>query len=415
MDASESNPPSHVGRQRLIALNALLALSAGEAALDKKLADALELVLRTAWVRTKHMGAIFLIDNDAGDLVLRASEGFTEEMKAGCARLPLGAGICGQVAAQKKAVSVRSSDDDKYKMCYQNMHCYARYSVPLLAGSRILGVIVQYLDDESFEEEAGLEFLRAVASTLASIIQRMEDEEQIRNLLRRNQSLVRRLMSIQEDERRRLARELHDEMGQSVTAIKADAVLIARRSGGQADDINRLAVSIVSIADHIYGIIRTVIGRLRPSMLDELGLVAAIEDLISSWRIRHKWLQFQLEMDGELNDLNEDFNIAIYRIVQECLVNAYRHAAASSVRICLERIIPRKEEASGMGSGESIFVKVSDNGCGMNVNYALEKTSRFGILGMRERVEGLGGDLHLYSKLGEGTQVVVTIPVSRTS
>ena len=281
-------------RQRLTALNALLTLSAGDASLDEKLAKALDLVLQVTWVQTKQKGAIFLVEGSS-TISMRAWQGFSDEMRERCATISVGVGVCGRVAEQKKELFAHNPGNESCG-CFRNLPCYARYGMPIMAGSRVLGVIVQYVENESDADESGMDFLRAVASTLAGIIQRREAEDRIRDLLQKNQALARRLMVVQEEEYRRFARELHDEMGQSITAIKADAVLIATHCrDGRAEDVGRWATSIISVTDHIYEVIYAVIRRLRPCTLDELGLVAAVEDLLTNWQKRYPWLQFQFK------------------------------------------------------------------------------------------------------------------------
>ena len=400
-------------RQRLSALNSLLSLSAGEATLDEKLSQALDLVLRVTWVPAKQKGAIFLVD-DACGLSMRACQGFTDDMRAGCSQVPQGECVCGKVAAMGREVFVRS-DDPEYGTCFLNAPNYARYGVPIMAGSKMLGVIVQYVENESIEDNSGTEFMRAVASTLAGIIQRMNAEDKIRILLQKNQLLTRRLMAVQEEDYKRIARELHDELGQSVTAIKADAVLISKHSrDARAEDVNRWATSIMAVADHIYSVIYAAIRRLRPSTLDELGLVAAVDDLLVNWRQRYPWLHFNLETCGNLDFLSESINIAIYRIIQECLVNACRHAAASNVVICLEKVSDVECHSAGNTVASWVVVTICDDGHGMDVGTALSKADSFGLLGMRERIEGLGGDMLIESEINKGTRVIASIPTGQT-
>ena len=400
-------------RQRLTALNALLTLSAGDASLDEKLAKALDLVLQVTWVQTKQKGAIFLVEGSS-TISMRAWQGFSDEMRERCASISVGVGVCGRVAEQKKELFARNPGNESCG-CFRNLPCYARYGMPIMAGSRVLGVIVQYVENESVADESGMDFLRAVASTLAGIIQRREAEDRIRDLLQKNQALARRLMVVQEEEYRRFARELHDEMGQSITAIKADAVLIATHCrDGRAEDVGRWATSIISVTDHIYEVIYAVIRRLRPCTLDELGLVAAVEDLLTNWQKRYPWLQFQFKPQGDLDSFGENINIAVYRVIQECLANACRHAAASRVSVHLESADEGSRQSGDNPERRRVLVIVRDNGRGMDVALALRKAERFGLLGMRERIEGLGGDMRIESGIDRGTQVIISIPMERT-
>src|SRR5690606_24157208 len=142
---------------------------------------------------------------------------------------------------------------------------------------------------------------------------------QLRRVLGENRYLVRRLMEVQEEERRRLARELHDELGQTLNAIKLDVLALPEPAAAQ-----RIAAN----ADRVYAAAGDLVRRLRPTALDELGLTSALEACVDQWRLSHPGLTVQLSMSGELDRLGETMSLALYRIVQEGLTNCVRHAGA---------------------------------------------------------------------------------------
>jgi hypothetical protein len=202
-----------------------------------------------------------------------------------------------------------------------------------------------------------------------------------------------------EDERRSLARELHDELGQYVTAIKTFAVAIGNKAGEKSPEIVSSAQTIVAAANHIYDGMHNIIRQLRPGVLDNLGLTETLRDAIAQWQTENPQLKFNLEFIGKLDGLGETLNINLYRIVQESVTNALRYSQASEINITLQRTT----------SGEA-SLRVRDNGIGMDVS-KLEQSQQFGLLGMRERVQALNGSFKLESAPGKGVDIQVAIPI----
>jgi hypothetical protein len=216
--------------------------------------------------------------------------------------------------------------------------------------------------------------------------------------LLQNRRLTQAIQTRLEEERRSIARELHDELGQCVTAIRTIGAAIANRARSDLPEIHNSAQTIVEVAGHIYDVVHGIIRRLRPSALDNLGLTEALEEWLAGWRERYPDVKVQLELSGKLDDLGETINITVYRIVQECLTNVVRHAAATRADIAIAR------------SGERLEVTVRDNGKGLGERNESE-SARFGLMGMRERVEGLAGHFQIDSRPGEGLRVRASIPV----
>ena len=213
-----------------------------------------------------------------------------------------------------------------------------------------------------------------------------------------NRALVRQSIRIQEEERRHLARELHDELGQSLTAIKVMAAALKPR---EENPVDGPAHQITGICDQLFSVIRTMIRRLRPSMLDELGLAASLEDLVENWRASHPELTIQLHCSPSIDEACADSSIDVFRIVQECLTNIIKHAAARRVEIGLHQ-----EETD---SGHSIVLRVSDDGRGFD---PAQSQGGFGLYGIRERVDGLNGELSLTTHPGQGVAIEIRIPAT---
>jgi two-component system sensor histidine kinase UhpB len=213
---------------------------------------------------------------------------------------------------------------------------------------------------------------------------------QLRGALARNRHLVGRLLAVQEEERRRLARELHDELGQTLNAIKLDVLALPESAAA-----GRIAVNV----DHVYAAAGDLVRSLRPTALDELGLPAALEACVDRWRVSHPALAVQLSMAGELEDLGEVANLTLYRIVQEALTNCVRHARASHFYIDLTR---------GASPSRGVLLEMRDDGQGFDPD-AIAGGS--GLTGIRERVGLLGGRFELLSAAGRGVTIRVDLPL----
>ena len=214
------------------------------------------------------------------------------------------------------------------------------------------------------------------------------------------------LQTVREEERTRIARELHDELGQMLTGVKLDAMWVASHlPAGQPEMASKVA-AMSGLIDETLDAMRRVAADLRPVMLDDLGLLAAVEWLTEEFGKR-TGISVHLEIDvehgecdcqGGEGDLEATVATAVFRIVQECLTNVARHAEAGHVLISLGC------------HDDKLMLLLSDDGKGMPVD-AEGKRGSYGIIGMRERVHGLGGKLSLLSIPGEGTAVVAIIPV----
>jgi len=233
------------------------------------------------------------------------------------------------------------------------------------------------------------------------IAARRTAEERLGAALAENRRLARENLRIQEVERKHLARELHDELGQYLNAIKIDAVAI--RDNGTSDPgfSTGASVAIIRTVDHVHAAVGDMIARLRPVALDELGLVAALEHCVDYWRQRLPKTRFVLTVHGSFDDLSEPLNLTLYRLIQEGLTNIYKHANAKQASITLERMRPIERDR-----GE-LFLAVADDGCGMESS---SRTSRFGLSGMRERVEMAGGTFRLESAPGLGLRFEARLP-----
>jgi len=210
---------------------------------------------------------------------------------------------------------------------------------------------------------------------------------------------------LQEQERRHLARELHDELGQCCVAITVDAAAIAQDTREQLPSAHASAQAIGATAKHLQHVIRGLLTQLRPTGLDELGLVACLELLVESWSQVHG-IACRFAADALPDGLDEATNISIYRTVQESLTNIARHAHATqaSVTLC--------GPATAAGTGACIELAIDDNGSGIASD---SMRNGFGLLGMRERIHALGGSVVFQARPAGGTRIVAVLPWSGES
>ena len=228
---------------------------------------------------------------------------------------------------------------------------------------------------------------------IGSMVYIAGQEREIRKRYSEHADLSARLLDAQEEERRSISRELHDEVGQSLGALLVD---VGRLNAILPPDDTRLRESvshIKEVAERSVASVRNISLLLRPSMLDDLGLVAALE-----WHAREVSRRSEVEVDVDSSDipenLPEEYKICIYRLTQEALNNVARHSGA------------RHASVSVRGEAGRIAIEIHDDGHGFDT----QREKGLGILGMEERVRRLGGQMQIQSKTGEGTTLTASLP-----
>lgn len=221
---------------------------------------------------------------------------------------------------------------------------------------------------------------------------------QLQSSIQQNHKLSQQLINLQEEERKKLARDLHDEFGQCLTAINTDATVILRASENKYPELKQSALAISELSKHLMELVRGLLHTLRPSVLDELGLQSALEDLITPWKKRHEHVALENYLDIDEQILNDQINIAVYRLLQEALTNISRHARASKVSITVKTV-------SKAAKGKSIYIQIEDNGVGLDPSQSLG----LGLPGMKERIIGLDGEINFISN--NGTNIEAWIPI----
>ncbi|HMK43977.1 MAG TPA: ABC transporter substrate binding protein [Dissulfurispiraceae bacterium] len=234
-----------------------------------------------------------------------------------------------------------------------------------------------------------------------TIMRDMTERKRVEEQLRNSQALLRNLsahlQSVREEERRQIATEIHDELGQILTALKLDLSWLRRRLDKEKSDLSSSVQTMMGIVDRTIEVVQRISAELRPGVLDYLGLEAALEWQGEEFRKR-SGIECDLTIDAEEIPLDRDRATAVFRIFQEALTNVIRHAGATKVQV-------RVSVQNG-----ALAMKIQDNGKGIT-DAQLSSATSFGIIGIRERVRFLGGDVHIVGVPEAGTVLDVTIPL----
>jgi len=253
----------------------------------------------------------------------------------------------------------------------------------------IEGIVINMLHDEN---------IKSIVFNYRDVTERVNAEEEILKTSQQLRELTAHLLSIREEERASVAREIHDELGQQLTGLKMDMSSLTSRLSSSDNIVIEKIQSIQQLLNSSIKTVRRIATELRPSILDDLGLIAAIE-----WQCEEfgKRAEIKTRFFSDLENMifNSGVSTCLFRICQESLTNIARYAAASNVKISLHRI------------DEKIVLKISDDGIGFDTAMKGNKKT-WGLVGMKERAAMMGGSLAIESKLQKGTTVEVNIPLS---
>jgi signal transduction histidine kinase len=341
------------------------------------------------------MAAIMLRQTDSDSFRMEASLGIEglvpEEMEA-----EFGAGFCGSlVISGEPEMILDVGTDPRVLHPALKERATSLWGVPLKSGQGVVGVLMlgfarpyEWLPNER-------DLMRAIADRSVMAIERAQMTEELRAREARIAELSAHLLAVQEEERKRISRELHDETGQALMVIRLYlGMLEAQLTGRTAKAKIRETVSVV---DRTIEGIRRIIARLSPLVLQELGLVAAIrkeaKDLAKASGIK-----VRVAINEDVGRLAPEIEAAIYRVVQESLHNVAKHAQAHSASVQMSR------------NEETVYLTVEDDGVGMPGKINSPRGHSFGLAGIRERIASLDGDVRVHSEKGKGTRLEIMVP-----
>jgi signal transduction histidine kinase len=344
---------------------------------------------------------------DAGRLYLLSEDGKSWDLKAGApspetVSVPNRPGLVKKLSkprylnggARSAAALLDPAWHNRFASCW---------SIPLAAGGRMAGVM-QFGFSRSYEWLPREQELLAAAAErclmAAEKARLMEDlaqrEEQIRGL-------AEHMLHVEEIERRRISRELHDEAGQSLLCIRLQMELIEQALPEAAGETRAKLREARDLTERTILEMRRLIAALSPAVLEQLGLGAALRQLVNRFQRLHPACRVRLQL-AKMGHLPHQLEIIAYRLVQECFNNIGKHSQATLVNVSLV-------SADGV-----LKLVVEDNGVGFNVEEAWAKRESFGLSGMRERVALLGGQFHVESRQENprrGTKISIELPIAR--
>jgi PAS domain S-box-containing protein len=325
---------------------------------------------------------------------------------------PAFARICGYASPEE----MKDKVTDIANHLYANPEDRLRFQKLIAAEGEVKGFEVQFkeptrglvwisINSKAFRDEQGN--IQYYSGAIEDITSRKQAEEEARTSRSQLRALAGRLQQIREEERLIVAREIHDEMGGGLTGLKMDLSWLLRKMGNADPGEERVALmdkihTSNALIDQMIKIVRRISTDLRPSVLDDLGLIAALEWQLSEFT-SHTGIPHEFVTTVGYVNMEKDTAVAVFRIFQEALTNVSRHSQATKVTVVL-----REEERSLFGD-ESFVLEIRDNGRGITEEEILNPES-LGLLGMKERVLAFGGELSIRGEPGGGTVLVLKIP-----
>lgn len=389
--------------QALRALNTVAIMMSESLSLDYILNTALDRILELVQAE---IGGILLLDEKMQTLSYKASRGLTPQYLKGTADIAVGEGVAGLVAQEGKTVLVDDAQKD-LRICRRPIVIQEGLrgflGVPLKSKERMVGVLTIGSRLPRLFTQQEVELLTAIGHQLALAIENAQLYQEVQLRDKGRADLLRQVIRAQEDERRRVARELHDVTSQALATLAVRIETLSSLSKMESKENEALIEEIRHLLTATSKEVHSLIYALRPSLLDDLGLPAAVRSCSHS-TLETTGMEVHMEVSGSERRLPPEVEIAVFRMAQEAITNVASHSRAESVYISLEF------------KDTSIAVQVEDDGIGFNLlevlSSAHEKAS-MGLLGMKERAELLGGTLNIDTEPSKGTRVIIEIPFNR--
>ena len=409
--ASSDLNPSDQGTETEKYYHNLLALSRVSAAISglQELDDILKIGLDNVLnIMNGTVGGIMLLDEQSQTLSYRVYHGLSDKY-AEEVRLRLGQGIAGKVAQSGRSVlseDISSEPDAAWLDLVSSEGLRGFISVPLRAKDNVLGVmnVASHVPQRFTKEDMHL--LHSIGDQLGTAIEQARLHERLRKARERLRKLARQNLVAEEEERRRIARELHDETSQSLSgiALQLEALMeMSARSGNQDAEFIAGMKKVQSLTVQVHKEVSRVISNLHPAVLDTLGLVAAVRQHAKN-RLQPLDINVTIEVKGTEMRFPPDVEAALFRSVQGSIGNIAKHSKAKNASIVL---VYQPDEFS---------LSIIDDGQGCDVSKItdVEESGRGrGLFNIRERIGFLGGTSGIESKIGVGTTVWAKIPIGQ--
>lgn len=340
------------------------------------------------------LGAVLLREPETNILKIGSAVGLGFELPDDF-RVPVGIGFSGMIAATGEPAMLLETTTDKGLLTSKiRDRAKSIWGVPLKAAGQTIGVlIIGFLKPYEWMPTER-ELMRAIGDRTALAIERARMTDALREREQRIADLSGYLLRVQEEERKRISRELHDETGQALMVIRL--YLGMMESGITAKNVKAKIRETVEVVDRTIEGIRRIIGKLSPLVLQELGLMAAIRKEAKDLA-KNAGVKARVVISGEVGRLAPGTEQAIYRVVQEALHNVGKHAHAKNVTVQVSR------------EGQMVHVAVEDDGVGIPVR-SNSRGHSFGLAGIKERIATMGGVSRVVSTKGKGTRIEISVP-----
>jgi signal transduction histidine kinase len=353
----------------------------------------LETLMRTF---SAQAGVILLREGRSRKLTVQAWKGVDETLAAQFST-SVGRGLAGRIASSGKPLAVVDVENEPLiRNAAIRKAFHSLWGVPLTVRGEVRGVLQLGFSQEYHCLPREMALFEAVAERCAMAIDKARLLEELHDREEQIRKLGEHMLNVEEEERRRISRELHDEVGQSMQVIRLYLEMMRGSLPKEAHEIAARLTETQNLTEQTIEEMRRLISALSPNVLEDLGLPASIRQFVANFR-RTFAGHVSLQMTG-LDHLPRGTQIMIYRLVQECFSNIIKHSHAGDVGLRVSR------------KNGHIQVKVEDDGVGFDLTEASRKRGSFGLSGMRERVALLGGDIEIESALGKGTRVEIAIP-----
>ncbi|MBI2997093.1 MAG: GAF domain-containing protein [Deltaproteobacteria bacterium] len=387
--------------EELATLNLVAATVSQSLELQKVLEDGLDKVLEI--MRLSH-GEVLLFDAESESIVPRIYRGISSQFALETQAFSVGEGIPGLVAQLERPVLIEDDLPTDPRFLRRSLAAreglQSMVSVPLRSKRRVVGILDLFSPNSLPLTPERLRLLVAIGDQIGVAVENARMLEELKAKEQMRLQLLEKVISAQEDERKRVARELHDETSQSLTSLMVGLKVLEATTSFQ--EVREKAAELRALSREILRDVHELAFQLRPSLLDHLGLPVAIQRLTEDYT-QKMGLHIDLQISGfEESRVPSTTEIALYRLIQEALTNVAKHAEAKNVSVILRR-------------GDSkVLAIVEDNGKGFHAAEIMASTSedkKMGLFGMEERAALIGGKLTIESTPGNGTTVFVEVPV----
>jgi len=381
---------------------------------------------------------IFLADNEKKVLQLLITYGsFSKEFLEKEKEVPFGDCLCGRVAVSGNLLMSESCfTDSRHERSFSDMKAHGHYIVPLNGTDKLIGVMFLYTDTNPSWYQHSQEVLLSIGGLIANTIERKQLEEELEryknsleklvesrtyDLININKSLEKeikerentqqilkdskekfrklsnQIQSIREEEKSRIAKEVHDQLGQTLTGLKINIAQLKQDIPKEFSELKYNASLITNMVDDAIKNVQQISMELRPPILDAFGICEAISWQANEYQ-KKLGIYFDLNFPEEPIDLEKDLQTTLFRIFQESMTNVFRHSNATKIQVEMNC------------NNENLILKIADNGIGINQE-DIESHESLGLIGMKERVFSWSGQIEFIGFPAKGTEIKITIPL----